>query len=100
MYKVQREIIFNFHNTSNDYRPNHPYLLAGSKHQTSLERVQDVNKLMQNDITVNLHVNGNFFLISVLPGLVAKFTNLSLHTSIQEGPILSALSSSETTRRP
>lgn len=96
MYKVQREIIFNFHNTSNDYRPNHP----DQNTKTSLERVQDVNKLMQNDITVNLHVNGNFFLISVLPGLMAKFTNLSLHTSIQEGPILSALSSSETTRRP
>lgn len=100
MYKVQREIIFNFHNTSNDYRPNHPYLLAGSKHQNFSRASSRCKQTDANDITVNLHVNGNFFLISVLPGLVAKFTNLSLHTSIQEGPILSALSSSETTRRP
>lgn len=80
--------------------PTTPISYLDQNTKTSLERVQDVNKLMQNDITVNLNVNGNFFLISVLPGLVAKFTNLSLHTSIQEGPILSALSSSETTRRP
>lgn len=80
--------------------PTTPISYLDQNTKTSLERVQDVNKLMQNDIIVNLHVNGNFFLISVLPGLVAKFTNLSLHTSIQEGPILSALSSSETTRRP
>lgn len=80
--------------------PTTPISSLDQNTKTSLERVQDVNKLMQNDITVNLHVNSNFFLISVLPGLVAKFTNLSLHTSIQEGPILSALSSSETTRRP
>lgn len=80
--------------------PTTPISYLDQNTKTSLERVQDVNKLMQNDITVNLHVNGNFFLISVLPGLMAKFTNLSLHTSIQEGPILSALSSSETTRKP
>lgn len=47
--------------------PTTPISSLDQNTKTSPERVQDVNKLMQNDITVNLHVNGNFFLISVLP---------------------------------